>query len=874
MAYADTDHLFSQPIRYYKANDPYYYEVDNIPIRQLEENILWAKDQIDSLLSPASGAEPQVGSPLFVGDDIDLEHIKQLRPKFVGGRTIAVNAGRFMARVNDAYKVNDSLAQLVATYIGNCPRLPKITQNDTTAFFDAVYESYTTKLTTASFVSCPGESNEAAAYRANGLESMYTFYLANNYGNPSIPTATVTSYGAPEYRADGSGRGKTFPGLWHADIENLGDISRTTFDQLNTLHVHIVQHWRGVIRTSVVDFRGQSIDISPFDQFDYYYESTGETGEEQVVSLDNLAEQRIDLLVVYTHPIDASGTTLPEYTGVSRTPVPGGTAPATPKSMVTPRLGIIRGAGVGIKRAADDRIELVDKLMYPGEQKILANLNDHTDGGSNTGIKLKNGSIIHGSFPSPDDLANIAPNLSLSLADDDLQLIGQTALPIAYVVVTKDSTNLTQEDIIDIRPFMRTAELSYNERAGIAGAQPALSFANPAVGAAQLDDVADCLQAQIDSISTTNAATTAASVAITKVHSDYIMGGLAYGPEGTLLGMNAAAGGPWDQTLNGKTPGSFGGMEGLGTTGQKDYMKGLYEGQEALGGSLTLSKWLADLETANGERGNYLGVSNGRVIPLLPEWQAMISSETTQPDKDAWYSGGVTKQSFLWKHNMDENFSNGRTYIPIADGTQNVVTTPMQIGTTGTGTTQIVNKDLNGNWSDTQNGFYYLNKPVRVILPPNAINFSVICNYMNCVDTVGTSPTVARTGIFSDSNGNSVVDLAIMIKYPVQNEGNFPYRVFGFGSQQVNQDSIGSIEPLAAGLNATSTRGNETTPWYKTGYCYYPTVSLTLAFHEGTAKDQMVPSETLNIDAAGTTNWTSTNTPPIYQPKVIDLTQG
>ena len=67
MAYANSDHSFSQPVRYYKANDPYYYEVDNIPVRQLEENILWAKDQIDSLLTPIS-AEPPMGVPLYVGD--------------------------------------------------------------------------------------------------------------------------------------------------------------------------------------------------------------------------------------------------------------------------------------------------------------------------------------------------------------------------------------------------------------------------------------------------------------------------------------------------------------------------------------------------------------------------------------------------------------------------------------------------------------------------------------------------------------------------------------------------------------------------------------------------------------------------------------
>ena len=43
-----TDYSFTQPIRYYKANDPYYYEVDNIPLRQLEENILFTKAKLEA----------------------------------------------------------------------------------------------------------------------------------------------------------------------------------------------------------------------------------------------------------------------------------------------------------------------------------------------------------------------------------------------------------------------------------------------------------------------------------------------------------------------------------------------------------------------------------------------------------------------------------------------------------------------------------------------------------------------------------------------------------------------------------------------------------------------------------------------------------
>ena len=499
MAYANTDHLFSQPIRTYKANDPYYYEVDNIPIRQLEENVLWVKDQIDSLISPVSG-EPVTGSPLFVGDDIDLEYIKQLRPKVVGGRYVSVNSGRFNARVNDAYNVKDSLAQLIATFDtspNTCTNVPSLTQNDTTAFFDSIWESYTKKLTSATFTSCPGESLTAGGMRSNGLETMYTFYMSNSFGYP-IPEKSVTSNGAPEYDPI-LGQGKTWPALWHLNISNLPGFNNNAYaglHGLNTNHIKITQHWRGVVRTSVVDFRGETIEIAPFSKYDYWY-AEDVNGTEEVTSLDDLASQRIDLLVVYTQPIDSSGATLSEYDGVNPIPV-GPQAVGTPKKITTPRLGIIRGAGIGIKRTMDNTIELLDKRIVPGEQKILANLNDHTDGGSNTGIKLRNGSIVHGSFPSPDDLVNIAPNLTLGLADNDLQLIGQTALPIAYIVVDKDTDNLSQDNVIDIRPFFRTTELAYNERAGIAAAQPAISFANPVVGQKQIAKVTTCIEGSID----------------------------------------------------------------------------------------------------------------------------------------------------------------------------------------------------------------------------------------------------------------------------------------------------------------------------------------------------------------------------------------
>jgi len=876
MAYADTDHLFSQPIRTYKANDPYYYEVDNIPIRQLEENVLWVKDQIDSLLSPVPGAEPQTGSPLFVGDDIDLENVKQFRPKFVGGRNILVQAGRYNSRVNDAYNVADSLSQIAASYSGGCSDLPKLTQSETTAFFDAIWESYTTRLTSASFVGCEGESNEAAAYRANGLETMFTFYISKNFGD-AIGNAALTTYGAPEYREDGTGVGKTWPAMWHADIYNLGSaVSRTDWSKLNQLHLKVVQHWRGVARTSVVDFRGDTLEVPPFDQYDYFYVVEGGSSDD-VVSLDNLATQRIDLLVVYTHPIDASSTTLAEYApGVSPIAVPGGVAPASPKSITTPRLGLIRGAGIGIKRTADDRIELLDKRMYSGEQKILANLNDHTDGGSNTGIKLRNGSIVHGSFPSPDDLANIAPNLSLSLGDTDLQLVGQTALPIAYVVVTKNSNNLAQADIIDIRPFLRTTELAYNERAGIAGAEPPLSFANPAVGAAQLDAVAKCLEARIPDPATTTGGG-AASPIISRVYQDYIMGGLAYGVEGAILSMNKTTDGPMGQDLNSVNPGNLEGWwKNTNTTNKKQYIRGLYEGQVALGGDLTLSEWMADVNTANGERGSYLGIPVNRVIPLLPEWQAQITPETTTPDANKWFSGGVDSGDFVWKSDVMANISKTNTFLPLyaREGGDS-------------------NLGIRGN---PANETFWLMKRLRIILPSGSSNFSVIANYANCwpgevnaAKNGGGNISVCRTGSFADANGNQIVDVNIITAYmgtifPAgsnTSNGNYPayYCMAPDGMGAIGgRNGLGQGVAVAlAGAGSTGSRGQNAIPHPKLGFAIYPTIGLTFMFHEAApAGGQMVPGSALTslvTGATGGSQWTENPLyPPVYDRTIIDLT--
>ena len=62
---------------------------------------------------------------------------------------------------------------------------------------------------------------------------------------------------------------------------------------------------------------------------------------------------------------------------------------------------------------------------------------------------------------------NLTPLFQEGL-ENSFALVGQSILPIAYVIVRKGKTVIEDSDIIDIRPFFRTAELSYNERAGVA----------------------------------------------------------------------------------------------------------------------------------------------------------------------------------------------------------------------------------------------------------------------------------------------------------------------------------------------------------------------------------------------------------------------
>ena len=616
-----TPYSFTQPIRYYKANDPYYYELDNLPIKQLEENILYVKGLIEGGTGGAPGTGGNPGSGYLTADsEIDINNIKQLKPKAGGGRTVTVNAGRFVSRVNDAFDIAKPLNNLVfgttpnATQIG----IPNIDQSWTETQRNAVWDA---------FVGTPAANK---SYNVNGLESWYTFHSTPG----TMGSAWATTYGAPYTQmyphyegTQGYGTAFRWPGpsiAGHLSPTVWGAVGYSV-DTLPTVHLAFVQMWRGVFRTSVVEFPDASIEIPAWDDNDFWYRTQND--EEVQIT----ADQRIDLLVAYSLPIDSSSTTISNYeTGFCNGSIP------SPKTLTTPTLGLVRGAGVGIWKnnttdpLAIETVEGCDSPAGPaGSARITANVSDK-ETTANVGIKRINGSVVHGSFPSPDDLLNNAPTLALGVDKGAWGLIGQAALPLAYVVVTKGQATITANDIIDIRPFLRTTEFTYNERAGIAAANPPLSFANPAIGAFQLQTAIDAtLNAGGEGVVDVNNGRA--------IYTDYVMGGLAYGVEGTLLtmcdgpqetqdpfGFESQNATYTDPTTNSvldfsQFDSSKNFLDNTDQALREGFLQYIYNFRQT-----DLKRWLSDPNSSFSQNPyTYLGLpegSSGRNIPLFPEW--------------------------------------------------------------------------------------------------------------------------------------------------------------------------------------------------------------------------------------------------------------
>jgi len=543
--YVQSTYQFSDPVRFFKANDPYYFEVDNIPLKQLQENCLWLKDQLNSQLATSTS--------------INRVDIEELRPYTTGlDRTVRVKPGRFTARINDA-STKEPLAYLQKVFgddLGETDiwetAFPSQTgwpsgKDWSITLYNALEKFKSTLASDA--LGMNGLAERAFAWPmvdANtpvdssggqmfplSQNPYFRWSFSNNPGSKVWMNPTILTEALVWYRG-GQNTGNPFWSLYNYDTTPGDGAVR-----LGVAESWFIKKWRGVARLAIVDVEEElTIDVPTFDAEDFSY--TDANGTTTPV---NGVQSRVDLVFIYSKPVDSSGVKIMKSSSV--------------QTITKPQLGIVRGAGIytteeesvnnfvgGLRRETTDDHRI---LASPGDQ-------NNTDMGftstSANDIKFD----VRGSFPSPDDILNIAPLLSEKLESNAYELLGQSILPVAYVWVqntgVQDSAGtvvIDTSDVIDIRPFFRTAELAYNERAGIAAAVPQISLANPVVSRANLDNESnqmyDYVNAQIGKIEGWGPETHMSVLA-----AGYVYGGFNFGPEGALWGFYKTQNGTDDAT--------------------------------------------------------------------------------------------------------------------------------------------------------------------------------------------------------------------------------------------------------------------------------------------------------------------------------------
>ena len=541
--YFDSNFTFISPIRYFKANDPYYYEVDNIPIKQLEENDRFLKDQVDGLITFRDDLKTE----------IDRTGFTELQPYVNGNdRRVRVKPGKYTARINNAFNLTPlQMIDQVAGY-GN-------TRSDSVVEDVNTWETDTNIGSTASAVLQTFQDGLLGdALNMNGLaERAFTFPIPDedgidysDFGAPNLLNISdAGQYADYDSEITDPDQRPLYPNYIGALFKHSTPETKRRLKLIDSIFTEgelpdagamarlesdFIKRWRGAIRTSVVDVPEELVVTVPdFDINDFfYYDSNG-------VRQSLEANQRIDLVFIYSKAIDETETTIPKFD-----------ANGNPTTITAPTLGILKGAGIGVNRYTtldpntgqiNDRVNL---QTLDGLPVMLAHPGD--ENGENTGFSSTTVGRIKGSFPSPDDLLNLAPVLSENLETDSLALIGQSILPVAYVVVRRpDSASITsdllsEDDIIDIRPFFRTTELTYNERAGIAAATPQVSLANPVATEAHVEKIRKEVYGELNDRLTGAEATIDAyigeSAQVSRIiAAGTVLGGIEAGPEGVLL---------------------------------------------------------------------------------------------------------------------------------------------------------------------------------------------------------------------------------------------------------------------------------------------------------------------------------------------------
>lgn len=673
--YENSPYRFTDPVRLFKANDPYYFEVDNIPIKQLQENCLWLKDQMRTLSQPTISAVKRA--------DLD-----ELRPYATGGdRSIRVKPGRYTARINDA-SLRTPLAYLkkvMGEAVGDVDAWETALPNPGT--FDEVKDLNGVLETSLNRFKTILSQN---ALGMNGLvERAFTWPLINsdkpinNTGAVLANTTTLAYGGLDENDLGGNARYSPFiitQALLWAKSEGGGESSillptyETTDDtngwaKLPKTENYFIKAWRGVARLAIVDVDEEiEVEVPIFDPKDFSY--VDEDGNETAV---NGVKQRIDLVFIYSKPIDLSGVNILNKNGK--------------QTITKPTLGIVKGAGIKVRYEKSK--EVSKDYLVPAQDAILANPADQFN--ENMGFTSTSSNDIpfdvRGSFPAPDDILNIAPLLSEKLENTAYELVGQSILPVAYVFVQEDSQLILPSDVIDIRPFFRTAELAYNERAGIAAAFPQLSLANPAVGKAQLDlevkKLKDNISNRIDaSLLEAAQAQRRPTIAAT----GYVFGGWNFGPEGAL-----------------------------------------YDYYSRILGAANLDSTSDDIKDYVTKQYGYGGVSTNLAIPVYPDWdKARWCIEEDLDDKGLYPNDYINV--FL---GINEGGSQGgQDPVVAASYSDGITTDGSKIGG---GTPERISKLLSDPISTRPFIFYYVSKTIKFVRPEWLADYKIDVNYVNCL---------------------------------------------------------------------------------------------------------------------------------------------
>ena len=346
--------LIKRDIRFYQPNDPYYWQVDNLPLTDLLNNDVTLENRINGLEEAINGIGTDASGSFSVNALADLKAYSIPLSGDTGDQgKIFVRPGKFTARM-----------QLPAT-------------------------------------------------RESGWRMMRD--RAEVFNNEKF----------------------TAPGTDMFNTTTLTPFVRVT---------------RGLARTSVVEFYANADDTNKYVNIDSF-DSADFNG-------DSSPQERLDLIFIKgSKSLDTDGDSAGLIEGYAQDSLPAAS------------IGVIKGAYFRTDAAGGVRTN------GPRFTDATGRLEGRTTGQGQNQIPVNTVLPNFGTVPMPDDLLNLAWHKTSPTQTDEAlaeyQVTTQAAfcLPIAYVRVPAGyvkGESIPQENIIDIRPFLRTVELSYSERAAIA----------------------------------------------------------------------------------------------------------------------------------------------------------------------------------------------------------------------------------------------------------------------------------------------------------------------------------------------------------------------------------------------------------------------